>query len=45
MISFLKALLRAPEAKASRTARIVAYETGGRAYGAPRDYDAQAPEG
>ena len=45
MISFLKALLRAPEAKASRTARIVAYETGGRARWTPRDYSAQAREG
>ncbi|MBZ0140312.1 MAG: phage portal protein [Pseudorhodoplanes sp.] len=45
MISFLKTLLRAPEAKASRTARIIAYQTGGRARWTPRDYAALAREG
>jgi HK97 family phage portal protein len=37
--------LRAPEAKASRTARLLAFESGGRARWTPRDYAALAREG
>jgi HK97 family phage portal protein len=45
MFNFLSDLLRAPEAKASRTARILAWESGGRARWTPRDYAALAQEG
>jgi len=45
MFGTLKNLLRAPEAKSSRTARILAYESGGRARWTPRDYAALAQEG
>jgi HK97 family phage portal protein len=45
MLQYLKSLLRAPEAKASRTARLIALETGGRARWTPRDYAALAREG
>ncbi len=38
-------LLRPPEAKASRTARLIAFESGGRARFTPRDYAALAREG
>jgi HK97 family phage portal protein len=41
----LKHLLRAPEAKASRTARLIAIESAGRARWTPRDYAALAREG
>jgi HK97 family phage portal protein len=44
MLSF-KNLFRAPEAKASRTARVLAFESGGRARWTPRDYAALAREG
>ncbi len=45
MFNQLKNLLRAPEAKASRTARLLALESGGRARWTPRDYAALAREG
>jgi HK97 family phage portal protein len=45
MLQTLKNLLRPPEAKASRTARLVAIESGGRARWTPRDYAALAREG
>jgi HK97 family phage portal protein len=45
MFNRLKAYLAAPEAKASRTARLLAYECGGRARWTPRDYSALAREG
>jgi HK97 family phage portal protein len=45
MFNRLKAYLAAPEAKASRTARLLAYESGGRARWTPRDYAALAREG
>ena len=45
MLDLLKSLLRVPEAKASRTARIIALESGGRARWTPRDYAALAREG
>jgi HK97 family phage portal protein len=45
MFDRLKNLLRAPEAKASRTARLVSFESGGRARWTPRDYAALAREG
>ncbi len=38
-------LFRAPEAKASRTAKVLAFESGGRARWTPRDYAALAREG
>jgi HK97 family phage portal protein len=38
-------LLRPPEAKASRTAQLIQFESGGRARGTPRDYAALAREG
>jgi HK97 family phage portal protein len=41
----LKRLLRAPEAKASRTAQVIALQSGGRARWTPRDYAALAREG
>jgi phage portal protein BeeE len=45
MRNFFKSLLRPPEAKASRAARLVALESGGRARWTPRDYAALAREG
>ncbi|MGB3446734.1 MAG: phage portal protein [Xanthobacteraceae bacterium] len=45
MFDRLKAYLRAPEAKASRTAQVLAFESGGRARWTPRDYAALAREG
>src|SRR4051812_11570343 len=45
MFDRLKALLAPPEAKSSRTARLVAFESGGRARWTPRDYTGLAREG
>ena len=45
MFEGLKRILRAPEAKASRTAQVLAFESGGRARWTPRDYAALAHEG
>jgi HK97 family phage portal protein len=45
MFNRLKSYLAPPEAKASRTARLLAYESGGRARWTPRDYSALAREG
>jgi len=45
MFDRLKSLLRPPEAKASRTGRIIAFDAGGRARWTPRDYAALAREG
>jgi HK97 family phage portal protein len=45
MFDRLKSLLRPPERKASRTARLIALESGGRARWTPRDYAALAREG
>ena len=45
MIDLFKNLLRAPEAKASRTAQLIQFESGGRARWTPRDYAALAREG
>ena len=45
MLPRLKAYLRAPEAKTSRTAQVLAFESGGRARWTPRDYAALAREG
>jgi HK97 family phage portal protein len=45
MFSRLKALLRSPESKSSRTARLIALESGGRVRWTPRDYAALAREG
>jgi HK97 family phage portal protein len=45
MFDRLKAYLAAPETKASRTARLLAYESGGRARWTPRDFAALAREG
>ncbi|MDT3687359.1 MAG: phage portal protein [Pseudorhodoplanes sp.] len=45
MISYFKSLFRAPEAKASRTAQIVALQGAGRARWTPHDYAALAREG
>jgi phage portal protein BeeE len=45
MLSRLRNLLAPPEAKASRTARLIAIESGGRARWTPRDYAALAREG
>jgi HK97 family phage portal protein len=45
MLTRLKSLLRAPEAKASRAARLITLESGGRARWTPRDYAALAREG
>ena len=42
MFDRLKLLLRPPEQKASRTARLIAIESGGRARWTPRDYAALA---
>jgi len=41
----IRSLLRAPESKTSRTARLIALESGGRARWTPRDYAALAREG
>lgn len=45
MFDRLKTLLRAPERKASATARLIALESGGRARWTPRDYAALTREG
>jgi HK97 family phage portal protein len=45
MLNRLRQFLTAPEAKASRTARLIAIESGGRARWTPRDYAALAREG
>jgi HK97 family phage portal protein len=45
MLNRLKSLLRASEEKASRTARLIALESGGRPRWTPRDYAALAREG
>jgi HK97 family phage portal protein len=45
MFERFRNLLRPPEAKASRTARIIAFDAGGRARWTPRDYAALAREG
>jgi HK97 family phage portal protein len=45
MLSRLRNLLMPPEAKASRTARLIALQSGGRARWTPRDYAALAREG
>ena len=45
MFEGLKRILRAPEAKASRTSQVLAFESGGRARWTPRDYAALAREG
>jgi HK97 family phage portal protein len=45
MLERLKSLFRAPEAKASRTARLIALEHTGRARWTPRDYAGLAREG
>jgi HK97 family phage portal protein len=45
MFDRLKSLLRPPERKASRIARLIAIESGGRARWTPRDYAALAREG
>jgi len=45
MLDRLRTLLRAPEAKASRVARLIALESGGRARWTPRDYAALTREG
>ena len=45
MFNRLRQLLAPPETKSSRTARLVAFESGGRARWTPRDYTALAREG
>jgi len=45
MLDRFKALLAPPEVKASRTAQLLAFESGGRARWTPRDYAALAREG
>ncbi len=45
MLNYLQSLLRSPERKSSRTARLIAIESGGRARWTPRDYAALAREG
>ena len=45
MFDRLKKLMRPPEAKASRTAQLIALESPGRARWTPRDYAALAREG
>ncbi|MFZ1951252.1 MAG: phage portal protein, partial [Pseudolabrys sp.] len=45
MLNRLKSLLRVTEQKASRTARLIALESGGRPRWTPRDYAALAREG
>jgi HK97 family phage portal protein len=44
-LPYLFSLFRAPEAKASHTAQVLAFESGGRARWTPRDYAALAREG
>ncbi len=45
MLNRIKNLLHPPETKASRTAQVLAFESGGRARWTPRDYAALAREG
>ncbi len=45
MFDTLKSLLRIPEQKQSRTSRLIAIESGGRARWTPRDYAALTREG
>jgi HK97 family phage portal protein len=45
MLERLRHLLSPPEAKSSRTARLIAFESGGRARWTPRDYAALSREG
>ncbi len=45
MLNYLQSLLRPPERKSSRAARLIAIESGGRARWTPRDYAALAREG
>jgi HK97 family phage portal protein len=45
LLEFVKTLFRAPERKSSRTARLIALQSGGRARWTPRDYAALAREG
>jgi len=45
MLDRLRSMFRPPERKASRTARLIALESGGRARWTPRDYAALAREG
>ena len=45
MFNRLKSMLRPPEQKSSRTARLIAIESGGRARWTPRDYAALTREG
>src|SRR5204862_5222404 len=45
MFDRLKNLLRPPETKSSRTARLIAFENGGRPRWTPRDYAALTREG
>jgi HK97 family phage portal protein len=45
MFDRLKAYLAAPEVKASRTAKLLAFESGGRARWTPKDFTALAREG
>ena len=45
MLNRLKNFLYSPEAKASRTARLIALESTGRAGGTPRAYSARARGG
>ena len=45
MFDRLRSLLRAPERKQSRTSRLIAIESGGRARWTPRDYAALTREG
>jgi len=45
MLHRLKAYFAPPETKASRTAKLLAFESGGRARWTPRDYAALAREG
>jgi HK97 family phage portal protein len=45
MLNILKLLIRPSESKSSRTARLIALESGGRARWTPRDYAALAREG
>ena len=45
MLDGLKNILRPPEMKASRTAKVLAFESGGRARWTPRDYAGLAREG
>ncbi|MGI8525852.1 MAG: phage portal protein [Pseudolabrys sp.] len=45
MIQYLRQLLSPPESKSSRTARLISFESGGRARWTPRDYTALTREG